>query len=130
MLIKQIITKPDPYEPYLLSQGMRVGDLLFISGQAGYADNGEIVAGGFSAQAEQAFANLARALRAGGSGLERVVKVTIYVTDMAHFAEVVEFRRKHFRAPYPADTIVEVTGLYTPAAMIEIDAVAVAGPQV
>ena len=60
----------------------------------------------------------------GGSGLDRVVKVTIYVTDMSHFPEVVELRRKFFREPYPADTIVEVKGLYTPEAMIEIDAIA------
>ena len=54
--------QPDPYDPFLLSQGMRIGDLLFISGQAGYADDGSIVKGGFRVQGEQAFANLQRAL--------------------------------------------------------------------
>ena len=122
--IEQVRTEPDPYEPFLLSQAIRAGDQLFVSGQAGYGDDGRIVEGGFRAQGEQAFANLDRALRAGGSGLDRVVKVTIYVTDMSHFPEVVELRRKFFREPYPADTIVEVKGLYTPEAMIEIDAIA------
>jgi enamine deaminase RidA (YjgF/YER057c/UK114 family) len=46
---------------------------------------------------------------------------------MAHFPRIVELRRKFFRAPYPADTIVEVKGLYTPEAMIEIEAIALAG---
>ncbi len=122
--LEQIKTQPDPYEPYLLSQGIRVGEMLFISGQAGYADDGRIVAGGFRAQGEQAFANLARALAAGGSTLGKVIKVTIFVTDMSHFSEVVELRRRHFSVPYPADSIVEVKGLYTPEAMIEIEAIA------
>jgi len=56
-------------DPFLLSQGIRVGDLIFISGQAGYADDGRIVDGGFRAQGEQAFSNLDRALVAGGSNL-------------------------------------------------------------
>lgn len=121
---ERIVTDPDPYAPFLLSQGIRVGSLLFISGQAGYGDDGQIVAGGFRAQGERAFANLGRALAAGGSGLSHVAKVTIFVTSMRDFAEVVELRRKYFSEPYPADSIVEVSGLYTPDAMIEIEAIA------
>lgn len=63
--LQQISTEPDPYQPFLLSQGIRVGNLLFISGQAGYNNEGRIVAGDFLRQAEQAFSNLERALRAG-----------------------------------------------------------------
>ena len=128
MTIEQIHTDPDPYEPYLLSQAIRFGGLLFVSGQAGYDDRGQIVQGGFDAQAAQAFANLERALRAGGASLAEVVKVTIFVTDMAaNFATVVERRRQHFTPPYPADSIVEVAGLYTPEAQIEIEAIAAIG---
>jgi reactive intermediate/imine deaminase len=127
-MLKRICTKPDVYEPFLLSQGIRMGDMLYISGQAGYGDDGNIVEGGFVAQGEQAFSNLRRALEAGGSSLSNVAKVTIFLTDMANFERVVELRRKYFDAPYPADTIVEIKALYTPAAMIEIEAIAVAGP--
>jgi reactive intermediate/imine deaminase len=123
-MLERIITQPDPYEPYLLSQGIRVGDLLFISGQAGAGDDGRIVDGGFLAQGEQAFANLRRALEAGGSSLRDVIKVTIFVTDMGHFQDVVALRRKFFSAPYPADTIAEIRALYDPRAMIEIEAIA------
>ena len=124
-MLERIITNPDPYEPYLLSQAIKLGDLLFVSGQAGYADDGQIVSGGFLPQGEQAFANLRRALEAGGSGLEHVVKVTIFVTDMqANFKDVVTLRRKFWSQPYPADTIVEVKALYNPEVMIEIDAIA------
>ena len=81
-MLERVVTEPDNYAPFLLSQGIRYGNLLFISGQAGAADDGRIVEGGFRAQGEQAFANLRRALEAGGSSLKDVVKVTIFVTDM------------------------------------------------
>ena len=123
-MLKRVRTTPDVYEPFLLSQGIRMGDVLYISGQAGYDDEGKIVEGGFRAQGEQAFANLRRALEAGGSSLENVAKVTIFLTDMSHFKDVVELRRKYFSEPYPADTIVEINALYTSEAMIEIEAIA------
>lgn len=126
MDIRHVALTPDPYEPYLLSQGHRVGDLVYVSGQAGVDAHGRIVgAGDFDAQATQAFRNLDRVLRAAGSSLANVVKVTIFLTDMTHFAKVVELRRRWFTAPYPADTIVEVSALYSPDAMFEIEAVAV-----
>ena len=124
-MFEQVVTRPDPYEPYLLSQAIKVGNLLFVSGQAGYDDEGKVVEGGFLAQGEQAFSNLRRALEAGGASLKDVVKVTIFVTDMqAQFKDVVELRRRFWSAPYPADTIAEVKGLYDPRVMIEIEAIA------
>ena len=128
-MLNQITTHPDPYAPYLLSQGIRVGDLIFVSGQAGYGDDGRIVEGGFRAQAEQAFFNLDRVLRAGGSDLGSVVKVTIFLTDMGNFKAVVDLRRKFFTAPYPADSIVEVSALYSPDVMFEIEAIAAVAPK-
>ena len=126
MNIQGVTTQPDPYEPYFLSQAIRSGPFVFVSGQAGYDDDGQIVQGGFAAQGEQAFQNLNRALIAAGSSLERVVKVTIFVTDMEQFSHVVDLRRKYFSTPYPADSIVEIKALYTPEAMIEIEAIAIA----
>ena len=123
-MLERVITKPDNYEPFLLSQGIKFGNLLFISGQAGAGDDGKIVDGDFRAQGEQAFANLMRALEAGGSSLDDVIKVTIFVTDMGNFKEVVELRRKFFSEPYPADTIAEVKALYDPKVLIEIEAIA------
>nr|WP_099797062.1 RidA family protein [Variovorax sp. 54] len=124
---QQIHTQPDPYAPFLLSQAIQLGNLVFVSGQAAIGDDGEIVGkGDFDRQAEQAFKNLDRVLRAAGTGLGSVVKVTIFLTSMSHFPKIVELRRQWFSAPYPADTIVEVSGLYSPDAMIEIEAIAVA----
>ena len=127
MNIQQIATDPDPYAPYLLSQGIRIGDILLVSGQVGIDGSGELVSlDDFEAQADQAFRNLSTVLGAGGSSLDRVAKVTIFLTDMAaNFPKVVELRRRWFTPPYPADTIVEVRSLYRPEVMLEIEAIAV-----
>jgi reactive intermediate/imine deaminase len=125
--IEQVRTDPDPFEPYRLSQAMRVGDMLFVSGQAAISPEGELVGiGDFDAQAEQTFRNLQSVLEAGGSGLDRIVKVTIFLTDMANFEKIVDLRGRWFTPPYPADTIVEVSSLALPGLEIEIEAIAVA----
>jgi reactive intermediate/imine deaminase len=126
--VSQIRVDPDPYEPFRLSQGFRVGGLVLVSGQAAIDENGQLVGvGDFDAQAEQTFRNLRRVLEAGGSSLDRVVKVTIFLIDMGNFPKIVELRGKWFTPPYPADTIVEVTSLALPELEIEIEAIAVAG---
>lgn len=127
MKISQIKITPDTYEPYRLAQGHRVGDLLFISGQTAVADDGKLIGiGDFDAQAAKAFENLEKVLKAGGSSLKNVVKVTIMLRDMGNFDKVVELRGKYFTVPYPADTILEVSSLFSPDALIEIEAIAVA----
>ncbi len=123
----RITTSPDPYEPFAISLGYRVGNLLFISGQAALDQQGNTVGvGDFDAQAKQAFENLDRVLRAGGSSMKKVVKVNIYLTDMSNFPKIVELRKQYFSKPYPADTIVEISKLGLPELMIEIEAVAIA----
>ena len=121
----RISTDPDPFEPYLISKGFQVGDLIYLSGQAAIDQQGDLIGvGDFDAQAEQTFANIRNVLEAAGSSMDKIVKVTIYMTDMSYFSSIVELRRKWFRPPYPADTIVEVKALALPELMIEIEAVA------
>lgn len=128
MFLEQVITKPDPYAPFLLSQAIKANGFVFVSGQAAIGDDGEIVGeDDFDRQAEQAFRNLDRVLTAAGSSLSRVVKVTIFLRSMENFGKIVELRRKWFSAPYPADSIIEVSSLYSPKAMIEIEAIALTG---
>jgi 2-iminobutanoate/2-iminopropanoate deaminase len=128
MDVQQIRLDPDPLEPYRLSQGFRVGELVIVSGQAAIDEHGELVGvGDFDAQAEQVFRNLVRVLEAGGSSLSRVVKVTIFLTDMSNFEKIVELRGKWFTPPYPADTIVEVSSLALSELEIEIEAIATVG---
>lgn len=123
-----VIGVPSPYTwdaPFRYSQATRIGDLIFVSGQAAVGPEGTVVGeGDFDAQAAQVFANLEAVLAAAGSSLRKVAKVNIYLTDMSYFPKVLELRDRHFVAPYPADTTVEVTALALPGLMIEIDVIA------
>ncbi|SIN85822.1 reactive intermediate/imine deaminase [Parasphingorhabdus marina DSM 22363] len=129
MFDKRVITlDPDPLAPYAISPGWRVGDLLFLSGQAAIDESGTIVGpDDFDKQVAQTFANIDRVLAAGGSSREQIVKVTIYLTDMANFPKIVEARQTYFTEPWPADTIVEVRSLALPELMVEIDVIATVG---
>ncbi|MFT6288717.1 MAG: reactive intermediate/imine deaminase [Alcanivorax sp.] len=123
----QIKTSPDPMELFHIAQGYRVGDLVFTSGQAAIDQAGNLVGiGDFDAQAEQVFSNLDDVLRQAGSSLAQVIKVTIYLKNMDNFPKIIALRERHFTAPYPADTIVEVTSLALPELEIEIEAIALA----
>ena len=118
---------PDPLAPYAISPGWRAGGLIFLSGQAAINEPGALVGeGDFEAQLAQTFINIDRVLAAGGSSRSRIVKVTIYLTDMGNFPQIVEARKRYFSAPWPADTIVEVRALALPGLMVEIDVIAAA----
>lgn len=127
----RVATDPDPYAPFLLSQAIKVGNLVYVSGQAALDLEGNLVGvGDFDAQARQTFENLRAVLEAAGSSLDRIVKVTIYLTDMSNFSKIVEYRRQYFSQPYPADTIVEVTALALPELEIEIEAIGLIGGKI
>ena len=127
----RIKTDPDTYEPFKIAQAYRVGDLIYVSGQAAIDKGGNLVGvGDFDAQADCAFENLDWVLRAGGSDLSKVVKVNIYLKDMSNFPKIVGLREKYFTAPYPADTIVEITSLALPELEIEIEAIALADGEI
>lgn len=124
--VAPIIIDPDPLAPYAIAPGWRVGNLIFLSGQASLSPEGQIVGeGDFDAQVVQVMTNIRTVLQAAGSDLDRIVKVTIYLTDMSNFPRIVEARKKWFAPPYPADTIVEVHSLALPQLLIEIDVTAV-----
>lgn len=121
----RIKTDPDPYEAFRLAQAYRVDNMIYVSGQTAINMQGEVVGvGDFDAQAAQTFENLQAVLRAGGSDLSKVIKVTIFLKDMGNFEKMVALRKKYFSPPYPADTIVEITGLALPELEIEIEAMA------
>lgn len=118
---------PDPFKDFYIAQGYRVGDLIMLSGQVAITEEGQIIDGDFDTQAESTFRNIERALQAAGSSLDKVIKVTIYLTDMqAHRGRIMELRRKWFTPPYPADTLVGVKELGHPSRLLEIDAIALA----
>jgi enamine deaminase RidA (YjgF/YER057c/UK114 family) len=128
--VERITVPGDPYAPYDMSLGFRVGDLLFLSGFSAIDRDDRLVGeDDFDAQVEQVFRNLGYVLQAGGSGLDRVVKVTVYLTDMtAHLERFRVHRRRWFSPPYPADATIGVAALADPRCLIEMDAIASARP--
>jgi enamine deaminase RidA (YjgF/YER057c/UK114 family) len=120
----RVRTHPDWAARFRLSQGFRVGNLVIISGRAAIGDDGEIVGrGDFSAQARRTLHNVEAVLKAGGSGLDRIVKMTTYVTDMAELPRLRPIWNELFRSPYPAHTVVGVSALGIAGLMIEIEAI-------
>ncbi|OLC24454.1 MAG: hypothetical protein AUG06_11465 [Actinobacteria bacterium 13_1_20CM_2_65_11] len=106
------------------------GDTVWIGGQIGSDANGKIVEpGDIVAQYARAIHNVAIALRAAGCAPEDTVKLTYYVTDINAYrdnrAAIGAAYREFFRSDYPASTLVEVRSLVDPAALVEIDAMAV-----
>lgn len=125
--IEKIATTPDWYEPYKISQAIKANGLVFVSGQTGIDEQGRTVSDDFLTQGRQAFANIERVLAQAGSDLTDVVKVGIFVTDMAANLEKIKVLREEFlREPYPADTLLEVSSLAQPDWQIEVEVTALA----
>ncbi|MFB6440487.1 RidA family protein [Streptomyces sp. NPDC056411] len=125
--IERIATEPDWYEPYRISQAVRAGGLIHVSGQAGIDERGRTVSDDFRTQGRQAFANVERVLTAAGASLADVVKVGTFVTDLAaHLEDIIALRGEFLSRPYPADTLLEVSSLARPDWQIEIEATALA----
>jgi 2-iminobutanoate/2-iminopropanoate deaminase len=102
------------------------GPLLFVSGVVPVDRDGRLVGGDdIVDQARAVFANLAEVLAAGGAGLADVVKVTVFLTDIADRPGINPVRQEAFGAVRPASTLVEVSQLAIPGAKIEVEAVAV-----
>ena len=117
---------PAPFQGAPYSQAIRAGGLVFVSGQIALAPGGHELAGeGIAEQTEQVFANLRAILEAAGTGLDRVVKTTVYLRNLDDFQGMNEVYRTHVGDVPPARATVEVTALPS-GALIEIDAIALA----
>jgi 2-iminobutanoate/2-iminopropanoate deaminase len=127
---KQVVrteTAPAPFQGAPYSQAIRAGDLVFVSGQLALRpDHAEIVSDSIQEQTEQVFANLRAILEEAGSGLDRLVKTTVYLADLGDFAGMNEVYAKHVGSQPPARATIEVSGLPS-GAKVEIEAVAIAG---
>jgi 2-iminobutanoate/2-iminopropanoate deaminase len=111
----------EPVGPF--SPAVRSAGFVFLSGQvAEDPATGQLLVGDVAAQAEQIFANLGALLRAAGKSFDDVVRVGVYLTDMADYGAMNEVYGRHFQQPYPARTAIAVTALPL-GARIEIDAV-------
>jgi reactive intermediate/imine deaminase len=114
---------PKAIGPY--SQAVRAGNTVYLSGQIPLdPKTGELVKGDIQQEARRAFDNLKAVAGAAGEGLQQVVRVTIYLTDLGDFAKVNEVMAAYFQEPYPARATVGVAALPR-GARIEVDAVMV-----
>ncbi|HSY82854.1 MAG TPA: Rid family detoxifying hydrolase [Gemmatimonadaceae bacterium] len=114
------IAKPvGPFSP-----AIRAGDTLYLSGQVAQDPaTGRLIAGDVAAQTERIFRNIEATLQAAKLSLENVVKVNVYLTDMANYAAMNEVFGRQFSTPYPARTTVAVVALPL-GGLVELEVIA------
>ena len=113
---------PQPIGTY--SQAVQAGGTIYLSGQIGLDPQTMQVVDGIDAQIHRVFGNLRAVAAASGASLEDVVKVTVFLTDLANFARMNEIMAQYFRQPYPARSAVGVSQLPR-GALVEIEAILV-----
>ena len=113
---------PAAIGPY--SQAVRAGDTLYLSGQIGLDPATGQLVDGIENQIHRVFRNLTAVAEAGGGSLADAVKLTVYLTDLSHFARVNEIMVRYFDKPYPARAVVGVAALPR-GALVEADAILV-----
>jgi 2-iminobutanoate/2-iminopropanoate deaminase len=129
MAEKQVVRTekaPAPFQGAPYSQAIRAGELVFVSGQVALTPiSSELAGSGVAEQTEQVLANLRAILEAAGSGLDRVVKTTVYLRNLGDFQAMNDVYRRHVGEVPPARATVEVSALPS-GALVEIDAIAIA----
>lgn len=114
---------PKAIGPY--SQAVKAGGFLFVSGQIPLnPETGDLIISSIEEQANQVILNLKSICEAAGSGLEDIVKLTIYLTDLGNFAKVNEAMLEYFLEPYPARATVEISALPL-GVNVEMDAIVI-----
>ena len=108
------------------SQAVRAGDTVYVSGQIGFDPATMQLVEGIDAQIHRVFRNLAAIAQAAGLGLDRAVRMTVYLTDLGHFATVNEIMAQYVGQPYPARAAIGVATLPR-GALVEIDCILYAG---
>ena len=114
---------PKAIGPY--SQAVKAGGFLFVSGQIPInPETGDLMIASIEEQANQVILNLKSICEAAGSGLEDIVKLTIYLTDLGNFTKVNEAMLEYFLEPYPARATVEISALPL-GVNVEMDAIVI-----
>ena len=109
-----------------MSQGIQIGDAIYVSGQVAMDSDGNVVGeGDMKAQTRQALENVRSVLEMAGASMGDVVKITVYLTDISRLRDTHEVRAQFFPDPPPASTGIEVSALAFPGLMVEIEAIAV-----
>jgi len=117
-----IQTRDAPEAIGTYSQAVRADHTVYLSGQIGLDPATMQLAEGIDGQSHRVFRNLAAVAAAAGSSLDQAVRMTVYLTDLAHFARVNEIMAQYVREPFPARAAIGVSGLPR-GALVEIDAI-------
>jgi len=108
-----------------ISQAVRIGDLVYTSGQVAYDRDGNIVGrGDMSAQSRQVFANIRDVLALAGASMDDVFKITAFITDMSKYADYSAARSEAFPNDPPASSTVSTPRLVNPELLVEVEAIA------
>jgi 2-iminobutanoate/2-iminopropanoate deaminase len=121
---------PAPMRGGAYSSGVEApaGRTIYVSGQVSLDAEGNVVGeGDVKLQTETVLEHVKTVVEEAGGGMEDIVKVTVFITDMGLYDEIHEVRRRYFEEPFPASSMVEVSALIDPRLIIEIEAVAVVG---
>ena len=119
---------PAPMRGGAFSSGVEApsGRTVYVSGQVSMDAEGNVVGeGDIKAQTEAVLEHVKTVVEEAGGGMEDIVKLTVFITDMGLYDEIHEVRRRYFEEPFPASSMVEVSALIDPRLLIEIEAVAV-----
>ena len=114
---------PAPFQGAPYNQAIKAGGLVFVAGQVGFAPGSTELAGGIAEQTDQALRNIGAILDAAGSGLDKLVKTTVFLQDFDDFPAMNEVYARHVGDGPPARSTVEVAKLPS-GALIEIEAIA------
>ena len=126
-MTKQAVQAPDaPQAIGTYSQAIRAGSTLYLSGQIGLDPATMQVVEGIDAQVHRVFQNLQAVAAAAGANLDDAVKLTVFLTDLTHFARLNEIMSQYLKQPYPARSAVGVSQLPR-GALVEIEAILVKG---
>jgi reactive intermediate/imine deaminase len=125
--MRTIIATPNaPAAIGTYSQAVKVDATVYLSGQIGLDPATMLLVEGIEAQIHQVFKNLTAVCQASGGSLADIVKLNVFLTDLAHFPRVNEIMGQYFQQPYPARAAVGVAALPR-GALVEADAVMVTG---
>ena len=130
-MARRVITSqklPAPMRGGAFSSGVEApsGRTIYVSGQVSMDAEGNIVGeGDIKAQTQTVLEHVKTVVEEAGGTMDDIQKVTVFITDMGLYDQIHEVRRRYFREPYPASSMIEVSALIDPRLLIEIEAVAV-----
>ncbi len=126
--MREVINPKNVHWPFGFSHIVKLGDTVYISGQLPQDQDGNIVGkGDMVVQTEKTYENLKKCLESVGATMRDIVMLRVFVTNLDEFQKTGEVRKKYFGKYRPATTGLQISGLYFPEAMIEVEATAIIG---